>query len=138
MLSSQLPELKEAGFYVTGFNKLLDYFLFPVIMILLSMRMDSLAAGLFKFGLKFSKPPFGARLVAECRSESKKIAIRIDDANGYNLTAIPIVACLRQYLDGTINEPGLYWQSWVVEPDRLFIDMKEMGLEFKVSQTSLS
>jgi saccharopine dehydrogenase (NAD+, L-lysine-forming) len=133
MLSSKFPKLKEAGFYVTGFNKLLDYFLFPIIMLFLSMRMDSLAASLFKFGLKFSKPPFGVKLVAECIGAKGKMKIAFTDTDGYTLTAIPIVACLIQYLDGTINEPGLYWQSWIVEPTRFFSDMKEMGLEIEVS-----
>jgi len=133
MLSKNLPDLEEAGFYVTGFNKFLDYLLLPIIMILVYIKLGSLAASLFKFGLRFSQPPFGVKLVADCEGDNGKMRISFTDTDGYTLTAIPIVACLKQYLDGTINKPGLYWQSWVVEPSRFFHDMKEMGLEIQVS-----
>lgn len=133
MFSPNMPDLKEAGFYITGFNKLLDYVLLPIIMGFVSLNLNFLAASLFKFGLRFSQPPFGVKLVADCDGDQGKMNIAFTDTDGYTLTAIPIVACLKQYLDDTINKPGLYWQSWVVEPNRFFHDMKEMGQEIQVS-----
>jgi saccharopine dehydrogenase (NAD+, L-lysine-forming) len=133
MLSNEFPNLKEAGFYITGFNKLLDYVLFPMIMGLVYMNLDSLAASLFMFGLRFSRPPFGVKLIADCEGDNGEMRISFKDIDGYILTAIPVVACLIQYLDGALNKPGLYWQSWVVQPERFFNDMKGMGLEIQVS-----
>jgi hypothetical protein len=42
--------------------------------------------------------------------------------------AVPVVACLLQYMNGTINKPGLCFQATVVEPKRFLDDMKRMGL----------
>lgn len=134
MLSAQFPNLKDAGFFITGFNKILDYVLFPVIMLcanVLPERMKFIPAAIFRWGLKFSKPPFGVRLIAECKGIKGELKIRFSDSDGYKLTAIPIVACIKQYLEGFITKPGLYWQAWVVEPLRFFQDMEEMGLDIQ-------
>jgi saccharopine dehydrogenase (NAD+, L-lysine-forming) len=47
------------------------------------------------------------------------------------ITAIPVAACLLQYLDGTIRKPGLWFQALVVEPERFMNDMERMGLEVR-------
>ena len=52
--------------------------------------------------------------------------------DGYMFTAIPVVACLLQYLDGSIKKPGLWTQANIVEPDRLLSDMERMGIEVKI------
>ena len=135
MLSAKFPELRDAGFFITGFNKILDYVLFPVIMLcvyILPEGLKFIPANIFRWGLKFSKPPFGVRLIAECKGEKGEVRIRFSDTDGYKLTAIPIVACIKQYLEGFITKPGLYWQAWVVEPVRFFQDMEQMGLDMKI------
>ncbi|MAE42149.1 hypothetical protein CMO93_00125 [Candidatus Woesearchaeota archaeon] len=51
--------------------------------------------------------------------------------DGYDFTAIPVMACLLQYLDGSIQKPGLHWMGQLVEPVRLIADMEKMGIVMK-------
>jgi len=46
--------------------------------------------------------------------------------DGYELTAIPIVALLMQY--ERVRKPGLQMMGYLAEPDCLFQDMHEMGV----------
>jgi saccharopine dehydrogenase (NAD+, L-lysine-forming) len=48
------------------------------------------------------------------------------------ITAIPVAACLLQYLDGSIRKPGLWFQALVVEPERFMSDMERMGVDIQV------
>jgi saccharopine dehydrogenase (NAD+, L-lysine-forming) len=50
------------------------------------------------------------------------------------LTAIPGAACLMQYLDGNIRQPGLWFQAHIVEPKQFFRDMEKMGAQVKMVQ----
>ena len=57
------------------------------------------------------------------------VQARIEQADGYKLTAIPVVAYLKQYLDGTARQPGLHLMGQLAEPQRLFDDMQKMGVK---------
>lgn len=136
--------LDEAGVYAAGFNWFVDFVVFP-----LAMGLGKIKKGLglrpmvrlLQWGIKtFSRPPFGVvfKLEAEGEKDGKpqslEIVARHDD--GYELTAIPTVACLLQYLDGSIAKPGLWMMGHVVDPVRLFKDMERMGVEIQVSTAS--
>jgi saccharopine dehydrogenase (NAD+, L-lysine-forming) len=130
------PELRETGFFVGGFNWVVDWFISPVIMAALKMwpsRAKRPMGRLMFWGLKrFGKPPFGTLLKAEARGVKDGQASAIDlilyHEDGYAFTAIPAAACLLQLLDGSIRRPGLWLQSNVVEPERLVLDMEQMGI----------
>jgi saccharopine dehydrogenase (NAD+, L-lysine-forming) len=64
--------------------------------------------------------------------EPKSINLTVFHPDGYMFTAIPVVACLLQYLDGSIRKPGLWFQANVVDPDRLMADMENMGVEIEL------
>ena len=69
-LTKQLPKLKETGFYITGFNTLVDYLILPIIVVglkVLPKRWARYLMKLFIWGTTFSKPPFGVQLEAVCR-----------------------------------------------------------------------
>ena len=58
--------------------------------------------------------------------------------DAYMFTAIPVTACLLQYIDGSIRKPGLWTQANIVEPNRLIKDMERMGVQIKEKINSSS
>jgi saccharopine dehydrogenase (NAD+, L-lysine-forming) len=131
------PSLSETGFYVGGFNWFVDWLVFPVAMTLLKLFPKGAAKPTIKlmsWGLKtFSKPPFGTVLKVESagikdgKPYTKDVTLYHED--GYMFTAVPVVACLLQYLDGSIRKPGFWTQGNIVEPNRLMKDMERMGVQ---------
>ncbi len=88
------------------------------------------------FGFKnFSKNNRGVSFVLEAEGIKNKKTIKFrliaEHEDVYEFTAIPIVACVRQYLDGLIDKPGLWLMGQIVNPDRLIKDMKNMGVKIK-------
>ena len=130
------PSIKETGFYIAGFHWFVDWFLFPLIMIALRLWPEKAIkpmAKLMWWGLTtFSSPPYGVCLKVEATGEkddeAKRMEVSLYHEDGYMITAIPVVACLLQYLDGSIKKPGLYIMANLVEPNRLMEDMKRMGV----------
>ncbi len=131
------PTLQETGFYIAGFNWFVDCLVFPVAAIASKVwpeRALKPLSRLMVWGLNtFSKPPYGALLkveaVGEKAGQPHTLELTLHHPDGYTLTAIPVVACLLQYLDGSIRQPGLWTQANLVEANRLMHDMQRMGVE---------
>ncbi|MBI3911479.1 MAG: saccharopine dehydrogenase NADP-binding domain-containing protein [Armatimonadetes bacterium] len=133
-----LPEqyaLERTGIYVAGFNWFVDYLVFPLAIVLAKIR-EGFAAGplarLMVWGINtFSRPPFGVVVTLAASGEkddqphSLRMAIQHSDA--YEFTAVCAVACVLQYLDGTLAKPGLWMMGHVVDPGRLIEDLARMG-----------
>lgn len=138
-LPETYPSLKETGFFVGSLNWFVDWFISPFIMLGLKLfpKAGLRPMGrLMYWGLKtFTRPPYGTLLKLEAKgmknNEPESMNVLISHADGYALTAIPVAACLMQYMDGN-RKPGLWFQAQIVEPQRLFDDMKKMGVGLQI------
>lgn len=135
------PSLRETACYVGGFNWFVDWVIFPVIMVTLRIwpqRAVKPMGRLMYWGMKtFSRPPYGVVLQVQARGEkdgkAKQALVRTFHEDGYDFTAIPVAACMLQYLDGSIRQPGLWLMGHLVDPHRLFRDMERMGIQVKAT-----
>ncbi len=131
------PTLQELGFYVSETHWIVDWIIFPLIFAGLKIaprRATSRLGKILWWSMKaFSKPPYLVSLKIEAKGEKNQKPVTfecfISHADGYELTAIPVVACLLQYLDGTVRRPGLWMMGHLVEPLRFYNDMEKMGVE---------
>ena len=132
------PTLKDTGFYIAGWNPLTDMLLTPIIMLGLKIapRRGIRPLGkLMWWGMNRSKPPYRVVLKVEAEGQLNgrpvQVQARIEHEDGYELTAIPVVALLIQYEE--IRRPGLHMMGHLAEPDRLFDDMQRMGVQVTTS-----
>ena len=139
-LPNMYPSLQETGFYVGSFNWFVDWVIMPFAMIAMKIWPHAALRPMGRWmywGLRtFSKPPYGTLLKVEAEGkvdgQPKKMQVIISHPDGYLFTAIPVAACLLQYLDGSIDKPGLWMQAHVVEPTRFMRDMQHMGIKVQM------
>ncbi len=141
-IPKQFPSLRRTGVYVTGFNWIADFFVAPVMMAAMAVSPEKASRPMgrlyFWAAQTFSSPPYGLVLKAEGvgvkGGESKTIEVFLSHEDGYVFTAIPVVACLLQYLDGSARKPGLWMMGHLVDPARLVADMERMGIRVRLTE----
>lgn len=141
-LPQQYSSLRETGFYIAGFNLVTDYFIFPFIMLCLKIvprRFNSLLAKLMVWSIKtFTRPPYGYVMKLEAEGlkngREKNIQVWVRSMDPAFITAVPVVACLKQYLKQNTRAAGLQVQGQFAEPVLFIEDCRRMGLEVKLSE----
>lgn len=130
------PSLQETGFYIAGSNWFTDLLITPVVMLGLKIAPKRLLTPLGKlmwWGMGQSPPPYVVALKVEAtglkNGQQVEVQARIEHPDGYELTAIPVVAWLLQYLDESARRPGIHMMGHLAEPNRLFEDMERMGVK---------
>ena len=82
-------------------------------------------------GMQQSPPPYVVALKVEAKGlkngQQAQVQVRIEHADGYELTAIPVVAYLLQYTDKSARRLGIHMMGQLAKPIRLFEDMQRMG-----------
>ncbi|MGZ9225643.1 MAG: saccharopine dehydrogenase family protein [Anaerolineales bacterium] len=132
-IPAMYPTLKDTGFYISGSNLLADLILTPIIMVGLKIAPKRGLRPLGKlmwWAMGKSKPPYRVVLKVEATGQlngrQAQVDASIEHEDGYELTAIPVVAFILQY--NQIRQPGLHMMGHLAEPDRLFHDMERMGV----------
>jgi saccharopine dehydrogenase (NAD+, L-lysine-forming) len=139
-LPNAISSLREIGFYIAGFNWMTDYIIMPIAFAAFKMfrqKAKRPMGKLFSWGLKnFSNPPFGAILQLEAKglrdNQNRFMHMRLTHNDAYVLTAVPVVACLLQYQNGSIGTPGLWFQANLVEPTQFFRDIERLGVRISI------
>ena len=136
--------IRETGVYVAGFNWFVDNIVFPLIVVFQKIKkgMGQNSLGkLMCWGVNtFSSPELGVVFILDAEGAKKgehlrvKIVAEHDDT--FFFTSAPVVACLRQYFDGSLNKPGLWFMGTIVDDSRLMEDMKQMGIKIKTEITN--
>jgi saccharopine dehydrogenase (NAD+, L-lysine-forming) len=133
------PGLRETGFYISGSHWFTDWIITPIVMLGLKIAphrgMRPLGRLVWWGMTRVPKPPYKVILKVEAEgikdSQRKSLEISVSHADGYELTAIPVVAMLKQVLDGSARKPGLWMMGHLADPTRLFGDMEQMGVGVK-------
>ena len=132
------PSLKDAGFYISGSNLLADLILTPIIMMGLKLAPKRGIRPLGKlmwWAMNRSRPPYRVILKVEATGQINgrpvQVEASIEHEDGYELTAIPVVAFLMEY--NQIRQPGLHMMGHLAEPSCLFNDMERMGVRVRTS-----
>jgi uncharacterized protein YbjT (DUF2867 family) len=107
----EMYHLKELGVDAAGFNWFVDYVVFPLI-------VDE--GAVFLLHAKGGKG-----------RDHREISIRSEHHSAYDFTVIPVIATLKQDVDGSIRKPGLWMMGHIVDPDRLFADMGRLGVKIQ-------
>ncbi|MEE9162958.1 MAG: hypothetical protein V3U35_08320, partial [Candidatus Neomarinimicrobiota bacterium] len=66
--------------------------------------------------------------------QPRTIRVRVAHEDGYVLTAAPVVACIRQYLEGRAAAPGLHFMAHIVDPALMLKDMVMMGIDVTIEE----
>lgn len=136
-LPAGIPSLRETGFYIAGFDPVTDYAVLPAVLAL--VRIAPVTAGrIFRWSAStFGRPPYGFALQLEARGThegtQQRLTVRLAHSDGYFFTAAPVVACLKQYLSGSIRKPGVHCQANLVEPAAFLRDLERMGIAVEMN-----
>jgi saccharopine dehydrogenase (NAD+, L-lysine-forming) len=128
------PNLRECGFYMAGFDAVTDYLALPLAWLVMQFRgtCPRWLGVLLQASLsRFSRPPYRTllQLVAQGEKAGKRqeLELSLSHPDAYALTAIPVVACFLQYLQG-YRPAGLFLQAHYVAPAQFIRDMQSMGV----------
>lgn len=129
------PNLKELGFYISGTHWFADWVITPIAIAALKLaphRALRPVGKLVWWGMQtFATVPYQVTLLVEASGlkdeRATRVTATVSHPDGYEITAIPVAACLLQYLERIARRPGLWMMGHLVDPLRLFRDMDRMG-----------
>lgn len=134
-LPALLPELRDTGFFVAGFNWFADYLVTPLIMLSAAIaptRTPSALGHLLSWSTrKFSRPPFGTVIQVQADGQHNgqlaRFQLSLYHEDAYVLTAIPTVAMVKQMLHEDM-QPGVHLMGLCCDPTELLADIDRMGI----------
>ncbi len=142
----EMYRLRDVCVYSAGFNWFVDYLIFPLIVLSQMIRKGALRhfwAQALVWGMNHvSRGEEGLAFLLHAAGgkdgNHREVDIRCEHRSAYAFTVIPVIALLKQYLDGSIRKPGLWMMGHIVDPDRLLGDMGRMGVDVQTSVSHLT
>jgi len=126
--------LEELGLYAAGVDWFVDYVITPLSILSGHLggagreqlgRLMMWGEQRFSSSMECAALLLGASGIADGSSAEVRIAIQHRDV--YFITAASVVSALRQYLDGSIRQPGLWLMGQQVDPIRHLDELGRMG-----------
>jgi hypothetical protein len=138
-LPAHLRTLKKTGFYIGGMDWFSNWISFPMASIWFQIFPESRARWIERmifWGMKkFSTPPYYSRIkmIGEgiIKGKPARYSLTLSHSDAYLFTAIPVVACLRQYIQDDQKKVGLFTQGEFVDPIRFLKDIQRMGVKIE-------
>ncbi|NTV05055.1 MAG: NAD(P)H-binding protein [Chlorobiaceae bacterium] len=130
LLPNVVPTLRNAGFYIAGFGRIIDWGILPLSLLALNLFPPAAkqVARFFVWGLKtFGSSKEWAALHLKGESDKGLIDIVASYPDSYDLTALPVIACLAQYAE-IPKRAGLWHQALFVDPSWFWKDRQRMGV----------
>lgn len=144
-LPERLPSLQETGFYIAGFNWLVDWVGAPLLW--LTGRMFPTLwvrpmANLLHWATRvFSTPPHGAILRLEScgwrEGGRQNLVVQLYHPDPYRFTAAAVAAGVLQYLRGEGRKVGLWFASHLYDPHAALQDMQAMGVQVQQQRSPI-
>lgn len=138
-LPSIFPSLCQTSFYISETHAVLDWVVMPIVWAWLRIaawRVHPVGKFLWWGMRTFHRPPYRVELQVQVTGtkEGKPFRLQASVAHpdGYEPTAVPVVAALLQYLDGFARKPGVWMMGHLVDHTRLLQDMERMGIACSV------
>ena len=130
-LTELMPDLRNTGFFVAGFNWFADYLITPLIMLssrIAPRQTEAPLGRLLSWSTKrFSRPPYGTvvQVDAEGRRDGQPVRFRLSlfHEDAYVLTAVSTVAMIKQMLSGKV-QPGIHLMGLCCDPVQLLEDIE--------------
>jgi saccharopine dehydrogenase-like NADP-dependent oxidoreductase len=136
-LPELLPDLKNTGFFVSGFNWFADYLVTPLIMLsshIVPRQTASPLGHLLSWSTRiFAKPPYGTvvQVDAKGQRDGQPVRFRLSlfHEDAYVLTAVPTVAMIKQMLQKEF-QPGVHLMGLCCDPVELlaYIEHSEIPI----------
>lgn len=136
-LPETFPTLREAGFYIAGFNWFVDWVVMPLLW--LSGRVAPRLwvkpmAQLLHWGTRlYANPPYGAVVKLEAcgwrGDQRQQLGVQLFHPDPYLFTATAVVAGVLQYLRGYGRKTGLWFAGHLYDPQEALRDMQAMGVK---------
>jgi len=132
-LPEMYPSLKNVGFYMAGGGWLADSLTMVVwlgLKIAPKRGLRPMGKLMWWIMTRLPKPPYRVVLAVEAKGQLNgrplEVCVRSEHEDGYEFTAIPVVAFMMQYNKARL--PGLHMMGHLAEPESLFKEMERMGV----------
>ncbi len=137
-LPELIPDLKNTGFVVAGFNWFADSLVTPLIMLSSHVAPRQTAAPLARLlcwsTRKFSGSPHGTVLQVDAagqrNGQATRLRLSLFHEDMYAMTTIPTMAMINQMLSGQL-EPGIHLMGLCCDPMQLLEDIERTGISIR-------